>query len=63
MEENALTQDHVTLFEEVMGTGTQSMGLGMDWVTGLDADPPTADADPPSAGADMPFVDSFNQLE
>ena len=56
LEEGALTQDHMTLLEDIMGAGTQSVGLGMDWVTESDADPPTADADPP-------FADIFNQLE
>src|ERR1043165_8720860 len=56
LEENALTLDHVTSHENLTGAGTQSMGLGLDWVTELDADPPTADADPP-------FADILNQLE
>src|ERR1043165_3898372 len=45
LEESALAQDHVTPLEDVTSTGTQFMGLGMDWVTELDTDPPTSDAD------------------
>jgi len=62
LEENRLTQDHVTLLEDITRAGTQSMGLEMDWVTELDADLPTADADLPTAGADMSFADSCSQL-
>ena len=63
LEERTSTQDHVTPLEDITGAGTQFMGLGMDWVTESDADPPTADADPPTAGADTPFAVVFSQLE
>jgi hypothetical protein len=70
LEEGNLSQDHVNSYENITGAGTQSMGLGMDWVTELDADPPTADADPPTADADpptadavTPFADIFSQLD
>ena len=58
LEESALAQDHVTPLEDVTSTGTQFMGLGMNWVTELDADPPTADADPPTADADPPIANA-----
>src|ERR1044071_7851161 len=70
VERSVSTQNHVTPLEDITSTGTQFMGLGMDWVTELDADPPTADADPPTADADppmadavMPFANSYSQLE
>ena len=52
MEESTLTQDHVTPLEDITGVRTQFMGLGLDWVTEMDADPLTADANPPTANAD-----------
>src|ERR1044071_9527757 len=58
LEENIITQDHVIPHEDITRAGTQSMGLGMDWVTELDADPPTADADPPSTDTDPPSANA-----
>ena len=58
LEEEALSQDHGIPHEKIMGAGTQFMGLEMDWVTEIDADPSTADADPPTADADPPTADA-----
>ena len=63
LEKSLVTQNHVTPLEDITGAGTQSMGLGIDWVTGYDADPSTADADLLIAGAIIPFADIYNQLE
>ena len=63
LKEETLTQDYVTLREKITEARTQFMGLGMDWITELDADPPTADADLPTTDAITLFADIFSQLE